>query len=96
MPLPERIKTAPELFLGLDLYYRAFLDLTSCRNVGSGSEGPIPWIAILQWAEAYQLSGEQREDLFYHIGVMDDVYLKFKAKKATINPPSLPGPKRKK
>lgn len=90
MPLPERIKNAPELLLGLELYYRAFLDLTSCRGNGYGTEGPIPWTATHEWANAHNLSGEQREDLFYFIPHMDEVYLKFKAKKLAGSTPAAP------
>jgi hypothetical protein len=86
--LPERIKNAPELQLGLELYYGAFLELSSCRSVGFGAEGPIPWTAVNQWARAHQLSEEQEEDLLYHIERMDEVYLKFKDKKA--KPPPAP------
>lgn len=70
--------------MGLELYYGAFMDLTSCRGTGYGTEGPIPWTVVRQWAEAYQLSDEQTEDLQYHIPRMDEVYLKFKAKKLAV------------
>lgn len=81
MPLPEKIRNAPSLELGLDLFYVAFMDLTSCRAVGFG-EGPIPWTATRIMAdEELGLAGEQREDLFYYIGRMDTVYLEHRAKK---------------
>lgn len=94
MPLPQRIQNAPELHLGLELYYLAFLDLTSCRTAGYGTEGPIPWTATRQWAEAHDLSGEQLEDLEYHIPRMDEVYLKFKAKKLEASTKTPPGPRK--
>lgn len=81
MPLPDKIANAPELYFGLELYYKAFLDLTTCRGQGYGTEGPIGWLAIREYADAYDLSGEQREDLFYHIQHMDSAYLDFKAKR---------------
>jgi hypothetical protein len=67
----------------------AFLDLTTCRTAGYGTEGPIPWLAIRQWADARDLSEEQTEDLEYHIPQMDECYLKFKTKKlkGTTTPP---------
>lgn len=63
------------------MYYQAFMDLTSCRTTGYGTEGPIPWTATQQWAETHDLDNEQLEDLHYFIPQMDDVYLKHKAKK---------------
>ena len=65
----------------MEIYYIAFLDLSTCRALGHGSEGPIPWNAALQWAVEHELSKEQKEDLFYHIAVMDNVYLTHRAKK---------------
>lgn len=38
---------------------------------------PIPWTAIKDYAEAYDITGEQREDLFYHIRRMDQAYIKY-------------------
>jgi hypothetical protein len=60
--------------------------------MGYGTEGPIAWTSILQWANEHELQGEQREDLFYHIPMMDEVYLKFKARKLE---GSMKGPKGK-
>jgi hypothetical protein len=83
MPLPERIQNAPELLMGLELFYGAFMDLTSCRGTGYGTEGPIPWTAVRQWAQVHGLDEEQAEDLEYYIAQMDETYLKFKTKKLT-------------
>jgi hypothetical protein len=81
MPIPERIQNAPTLHFGLELYYLAFLDLTSCRGTGYGTEGPIPWLAMDRWAVRHELSDEQWQDLQFHLGRMDEVYLKYKAEK---------------
>lgn len=81
MPLPERIANAPELYLGLELYYAAFMDLTTCRGQGYGTEGPISWLVIAEYADRNEIEGEQREDLFYHIQHLDAAYLEFKGKK---------------
>lgn len=82
LPIPDKIANAPDLYLGLDLYYSAFLDLSTCRSRGFGELGEIPWTATLRWAEVHELDEEQRDSLFHHIRAMDDVYLKFQAKKA--------------
>lgn len=59
----------------------AFMDLTTCRGTGYGTEGPISWLSIKSWADANEVEGEQLEDLFFHIQKLDEVYLNFKTKK---------------
>lgn len=63
------------------LYYVAFMDLTTCRGTGYGTEGPISWLSTNEYADAKGFEDEQRDDLFYFIGRMDAVYLDFKTKK---------------
>lgn len=41
--------------------------------------GPIPWTATLQWCEEYEIVGEQREDLFYHVQALDSAFLKWRS-----------------
>jgi len=79
--LPERIVNAPSLFTGLELYFSAFLDLTSCRALGYSSEGPISWLSINEWALVHELDAEQRENLLYFIPRMDAAFLEHRAKK---------------
>lgn len=80
MPLPDAIANAPVLEIGLDLFFTAFMDLNSCRNIGVG-EGPIPWTAKQMYAkEELNLEGEQRDDFFYYINRLDTAYLDHKAK----------------
>lgn len=55
----------------------AFLDLTSCRDVGTAAVGPITWLTIQRYAEVYEVEGEQREDLFYHLQTLDAAYLEW-------------------
>lgn len=81
-PIPEAIANAPELMAGLQFYFVAFLDLTSCRSLGMGNEGPIWWTAIDKYAGRLELEGERREDLFHYISEMDKVYLEYRAKEA--------------
>lgn len=80
MPLPKAIADAPELEPGLDLFYLAFMDLTTCRSMGFG-EGPIPWTAVRDYCNDMDLEGDQREDMFIHIRLMDTVYLNHRASK---------------
>lgn len=74
MPIPEKIKNAPELHTGLDLFYLAFLDLNGCRSLGYGMVGPISWQTVDRYCEVYGLKGEQREDMFFFVGKMDAAY----------------------
>jgi hypothetical protein len=78
MPLPKAILNAPELWMGLELFYTAFMDLTTCRPLGM-SEGPIPWTAIVQYCDRNGIEDEQREDMFFHLRSMDTAYLKHRA-----------------
>lgn len=75
MPLPDRIQNAPELFPGLDWFYNAFMDLSGCRELGYGVQGPIDWLTIQRYCEVYSVEGEQREDMFYHIQRLDRAFL---------------------
>lgn len=74
--------------MGLELYYRAFMDLTTCRGQGYGTEGPISWLAIRDYAESQGIDGEQLEDLFYHISHLDAAYLEYKANKIKAKSPA--------
>lgn len=76
MPIPESIQNAPELEIGLHLYFTAWVALSTCRSYGM-SAGPIPWLAIHEYANQLDLSDDQREALHYHIPIMDTVYHDF-------------------
>jgi hypothetical protein len=76
----------------------AFLDLTTCREVGY-AVGPITWMTLQRYAEVYEVEGEQREDLFYHVQKLDEAYLKWsrakeEKKAAQQNPPPSKKPRR--
>jgi hypothetical protein len=81
LPLPDKIQNSPILRIGLEFFYYAFMELTTCRAIGM-AEGYIPWVAIKQWADEYDVIDEQREDLFYHILKMDEAYLIHRSKQA--------------
>ena len=57
----------------------AYLELTTCRSLGYG-EGPIPWTAVHTYCTVNEITGDQRDDLFYHIRFLDTEYLKWRAK----------------
>lgn len=81
MPLPPKIENAPELFVGLSLFFGAFIDLSTCRFKSDSGDGPIPWVAINTYCEHHCIEGEQREDLEYFIRRMDAEYLKLYARR---------------
>ena len=80
LPLPKRIQNAPELHFGLELYYGAFIDLSTCRAVGF-AEGPIPWTVLQDYCLAMEIEDEQKEDLFFYVRALDNAYLEHQAKK---------------
>jgi len=78
--IPKHMQDKPRLRAGLQLYYRAFFELATCRSYGM-SEGPIPWTSILSWANEHDLIGPTRTGLFFLISRMDHAYLKHQSKK---------------
>lgn len=79
MPLPDAIRNAPELREDLDIFYKAYMDLDSCRSVGM-SIGPISWLTIKQYCDEIELFGDMREDMYYHIRALDNAYMDWKSK----------------
>ena len=74
--LPEFIRNAPELHLGLELFYTAFFDLTGDRHIGMGP-GPIPWSAMVAYASINGLDEGETDDLLYFLRKMDHEYLRY-------------------
>lgn len=74
-PIPDFILNKPELILGLDLYYVAFNELGTERQLGMAA-GPIPFTSILKYAEHFEFDEEQTEQLLYFIRKLDAWYLK--------------------
>lgn len=82
--LPDRIKFAPSLLPGLDLYYTAFMDLMGSRQIGGmGGIGPVAWDVIQFYAIANGFNGEQTEALHHHVTAMDACYMAHFTKKNT-------------
>ena len=77
--IPDAILHAPELSLGLEFYFEAFMCLNTCRSVG-WSPGPIPYFAVAEYAVLQELDDEETEDLHYHIRRMDCAFLELNAK----------------
>jgi len=80
LPLPEKIANAPSLLPGLELYYQAFDDLMSSRQLGM-SVGPLSWETVQKYCDFMSLGPVQTEAMHYHMREMDTVYLTFLMKK---------------
>jgi len=80
-PLPERIQNAPDLFVGLELYFDAFVELNTCRSTGWGP-GPIPSWCIDEFCVRNGICGEEAEDFHYLLRQMDGAFLKHMASKS--------------
>jgi len=81
-PLPDRIKNAPSLLPGLELYYGAFMDLMSTRKIGDmGGIAPIGWDIIQYYGICNDLNADQMEALHYHLREMDGYYISHYNKK---------------
>jgi hypothetical protein len=78
---PKHIAEAPELWLGLELYYIAWWDLTRERQVGF-SLGPIAPSDVRDWSREWKLDEDQAEDLMYYMMAMDKAYMDFKVREA--------------
>lgn len=77
--LPDKIKGAPQILPGLELYYEAFTELSSSRTSGMGI-GAIPWTAIDRWALRYEVEGDDFERLAMYIRMMDAKFIEFASK----------------
>lgn len=76
LPIPPRILDAPFLHMGLEWVYQAFGKLTTCRQLGMGSPGPIPWTAMNDFCIANGVTEDDQEEFEYLIEKMDDAYIK--------------------
>lgn len=79
--LPDKIKEAPELMPGLELYYEAFTELSNTRPITQGGLGAIPWTAINEWAKRYDIEGSDFERLATYVRSLDAEYIKYVSKK---------------
>lgn len=73
-PLPDAIANAPELYLGLELYYNGFNQLSSSRPQGFGV-GAIPLSYILDYCQVYSIIGEDMDDFVWFITNIDRKFL---------------------
>lgn len=79
-PLPDVIQNAPQLLPGLEPYYEAFVELSTCREHGMGL-GPIPWTAIDRYGQRHAFVGEGFQYLVRMVRALDDAFLAYSRRK---------------
>lgn len=75
-PIPAPILNAPEVEMGLELYLKAFWELSTCRTFTGFGQGPIPWSAVATYCSFHGMEPDETEDFFYVINKVDDAFLK--------------------
>lgn len=75
--MPDWIVNAPELLLGLELYWVAFQELNTCRPEGVAGPRPIPWIAALEYARFHGFDEEQVDRLWYFTRKLDEALIRW-------------------
>lgn len=79
--LPPWVHDEPELYRGDDFFLSAFFDLGTCRSLTEGGAGPIPWTAIVDYADRAGLVPDVAAGFVRVIRSMDSVYLEWFGKK---------------
>lgn len=72
--LPPAIANAPTLDDGLEIFYAAFLELESTRQIGMAM-GPIPRWAITIYCSEYGFDADLRQDMYDLVGLLDRTYM---------------------
>jgi hypothetical protein len=79
---PPEFHNQPELWPEAEFYWKAFSDLSSDRTIGMGL-GPIPFSAIVRYAELYGLADlDEFERLREIVSEVDGEYLSLNAPKS--------------
>lgn len=64
----------PQVSQRIAVYYQAFMDCSTCRQVGFGV-GPIPWNTVMIWAKRKLFDYEETEHLWSVISRADMEWL---------------------
>lgn len=82
-PIPEVIAQAPSLLEGLELYYEAFSELSTCRGTPdfNGNVGPIPWTALDAYGLRHGFEGEAFDYLCRMVRALDDCFIAYMAER---------------
>jgi hypothetical protein len=81
LAVPEHLANPPQAHPWLAHYFHAFQDLHTSRQIGM-SAGPIPWVAIREYAMLNDYDEDETEELHRFVTAMDEVYLQWSANKA--------------
>lgn len=75
---------APELRPDLHVYWRAYEELSTCRQFAgmTGVPLPIPWTALNEYAIRHRFAGEAFDDLVDIVRAVDDAFRKHAMEKA--------------
>jgi hypothetical protein len=79
--IPDQLLNEPELLQGLDLYYNAFWNLCSDRQLGM-SVGPIPYSSIANYCKDWKLDEEMSDNMKKLVRKMDGTFLEWQEKKS--------------
>jgi hypothetical protein len=66
LPIPDKFANAPELKLGLELYYDAYSELVSYQTINP-ERPPILWADVHEYAKHHGFTSEQRDNLLYFV-----------------------------
>lgn len=72
--IPDKIQNAPKLIMGLEFVLDAFFELDTERQLGF-SPGPIPRSAIKNYANEYDMYGNEFDEFLFLIRRMDTSHL---------------------
>ena len=59
---------------------QAFWELSSCRDYGGGVTGPIPWTAIMQYADRSRMDADMTDIFLNVIRALDSVWIEYQSK----------------
>lgn len=82
---PQAYHDQPDVLPISDFAWQAFTDLSSERGIGMGL-GPIPFGAIVRYADLYGLSVDEFDGLRLIIGEVDGFYLAQQSSKSDRDP----------
>lgn len=81
--VPPQFEDPPTALEGQDFFLKIWYELNSCRQLGMGAPGSIPWTAINDWCHINRIDDDQREDVFYMVRALDNAYLQHVSAKIT-------------
>jgi len=79
--IPAALLDEPELLQGLALYYNAFWELFSDRQLGM-SVGPIPYSSIMMYSREWNLDEEMSHAMLKLVRKMDNAFIEWQEKQS--------------